>query len=181
MTGATPTGSGCQPTASAADASSRSGIPSVELRVAIQRALLAALGDTYDCTRVWSAWAVGTMDEDDFVPVLDRLDELIDEIVAEIAVIPVEWEGDLTAEEQSMIDRAWDRHVAAGPQCSIPPEGWFCTRGAGHDGPCAAHAQGTSGSAQDAQRLDPQGESPVVEDHAPEPCTQTHTTKKKGE
>ena len=25
------------------------------------------------------------------------------------------------------------------------------------------------------------GESPVVEDHAPEPSTQTHTTKKKGE
>ena len=31
MTGATPTGSGCQPTASAADASSQSGIPSAEI------------------------------------------------------------------------------------------------------------------------------------------------------
>lgn len=61
---------------------------SAELRVAIQRALLTALGDTYDCTRVWSAWGVGTMDEHDFVPVLDRLDELIDEIVAEISAIP---------------------------------------------------------------------------------------------
>lgn len=109
-----------------------------ELRVAIQRALLAALGDTYDCTRVWSAWSVGTMDEDDFVPVLDRLEELIDGIVAEIDAIPAEWEGELTSEEQAMIDRAWDRHVAAGPQCTVPPDGWLCTRGAGHDGPCAA-------------------------------------------
>lgn len=22
--------------------------------------------------------------------------------------------------------------------CIIPPQGWVCTRGAGHDGPCAA-------------------------------------------
>lgn len=55
-----------------------------------------------------------------------------------------EWQGDLTAEEQSMIDLAWDRHVAAGPQCEIPPEGWTCIRGAGHEGPCAAIAKATS-------------------------------------
>lgn len=23
--------------------------------------------------------------------------------------------------------------------CQLPPDGWYCTRGAGHDGPCAAH------------------------------------------
>ena len=57
----------------------------VELRVCIQRGLLAELGDTYDCTRVWEAWGVGTMDQDDFVPVLDRLDEIITTIAAEIA------------------------------------------------------------------------------------------------
>ena len=56
-----------------------------KLRVSIQRALIATLGDTYDCTRVWSAWSVGTMDQDDFVPVLDRLDELVDEIELQIA------------------------------------------------------------------------------------------------
>ncbi len=55
-----------------------------ELRVALQRGLLATLGDTYDCTRVWEAWGVGTMDQDDFLPVLDRLDELIDALVYEI-------------------------------------------------------------------------------------------------
>lgn len=51
-----------------------------ELRCRIQGALLATLGDTYDCTRVWEAWNIGTMDRDDFVPVLDRLEELVDEI-----------------------------------------------------------------------------------------------------
>lgn len=24
--------------------------------------------------------------------------------------------------------------------CAIPPEGWYCTRAPGHEGPCAAHA-----------------------------------------
>lgn len=28
-------------------------------------------------------------------------------------------------------------------RCSLPPSGWFCTRDAGHDGPCAAHALST--------------------------------------
>lgn len=23
-------------------------------------------------------------------------------------------------------------------ECTVPPEGWYCTRGAGHEGPCAA-------------------------------------------
>lgn len=36
-------------------------------------------GDTYDCTRVWSAWGVGTMSEDDFVPISqERLYEMAD-------------------------------------------------------------------------------------------------------
>jgi hypothetical protein len=25
------------------------------------------------------------------------------------------------------------------PICKTPPDGWFCTRGEGHEGPCAAH------------------------------------------
>jgi hypothetical protein len=38
-------------------------------------------GDTYDCTRVWSAWGFGTMDQDDFVPLVEqeeRLYEIVD-------------------------------------------------------------------------------------------------------
>lgn len=27
-------------------------------------------------------------------------------------------------------------------RCTIPPEGWWCSRGDGHDGPCAARSEG---------------------------------------
>ncbi|UVS95683.1 hypothetical protein [Burkholderia glumae] len=47
--------------------------------IAVRDALAQALGDTYDCTRVWSAWGYGTMGEDDFSPIAEddhRLQEL---------------------------------------------------------------------------------------------------------
>lgn len=28
------------------------------------------------------------------------------------------------------------------PPCNVPPEGWYCTRKPGHDGPCAAYPAG---------------------------------------
>ncbi|UXC20061.1 hypothetical protein [Comamonas squillarum] len=37
-----------------------------ELPEAVIDAVAAALGDTYDCLRVWSAWSYGTMGPDDF-------------------------------------------------------------------------------------------------------------------
>lgn len=43
-------------------------------------------GDTYDCTRVWSAWSVGTMSDNDFMPVVDqeaRLYEITDACLEE--------------------------------------------------------------------------------------------------
>lgn len=49
-----------------------------------------------------------------------------------------EWDGPLTEKEQAMIDAAWERHKAADPVCRLPPDGWSCSRGAGHYGPCAA-------------------------------------------
>lgn len=45
-------------------------------------------GDAYDCTRVWSAWGVGTMTDDDFVPIVEqeeRLYELVDACLDEVA------------------------------------------------------------------------------------------------
>lgn len=45
-------------------------------------------GDTYDCTRVWSAWGVGTMSEDDFISFIDqedRLYEIADACLDEVA------------------------------------------------------------------------------------------------
>tara|TARA_R110000851_G_scaffold272877_1_gene425589 strand:- start:46 stop:495 length:450 start_codon:yes stop_codon:yes gene_type:complete len=45
----------------------------------VKEAISEALGDAYDCTRVWSAWSHGTMTDDDFTPVSDdeeRLSEI---------------------------------------------------------------------------------------------------------
>lgn len=39
-------------------------------------AVAQALGDTYDCHRVWQAWGVGTMSQDDFSPVGEDPDRL---------------------------------------------------------------------------------------------------------
>jgi hypothetical protein len=44
--------------------------------------LSSELCDSYDCTRVWCAWGVGTMDQDDFVPVEHRVEEIADAIIA---------------------------------------------------------------------------------------------------
>lgn len=44
------------------------------------QATAEAIGDAYDCVRVWEAWSVGTMTSDDFLPVADDGDR-----VAEIA------------------------------------------------------------------------------------------------
>lgn len=33
---------------------------------------------------------------------------------------------------------ARELRFAAGPECDRPPEGWQCTRGRDHEGPCAA-------------------------------------------
>jgi hypothetical protein len=44
-------------------------------------------GDTYDCTRVWSAWGIGTMSEDDFVPITldeERLYEIADACIDKV-------------------------------------------------------------------------------------------------
>lgn len=44
----------------------------------------------------------------------------------------------ITQREKELMDRGWQRHLASGPQCALPPKGWECTRVAGHTGPCAA-------------------------------------------
>jgi len=52
--------------------------------VALRDALSGALSGAYICSRVWSAWRVGTMTEDDF-QLADECDELLDELVAAVA------------------------------------------------------------------------------------------------
>lgn len=51
--------------------------PDLALREKIADHLKAEFGDTYDCTRVWEAWSVGTMTDEDFEPVTDRLDSIV--------------------------------------------------------------------------------------------------------
>jgi len=60
----------------------------VERRERLIEQLEAEFGDSYDCTRVWSAWGVGTMGEDDFVPVSDRVGEIADGILAALDTQP---------------------------------------------------------------------------------------------
>lgn len=48
-----------------------------DLHVLVHDALANEIGsDAYDCTRVWGGWSVGTMTQDDFVPVIERLDDI---------------------------------------------------------------------------------------------------------
>lgn len=68
-----------QPTAEAQDALKQ------RLRDALIEQLGAEIGDSYDCTRVWSAWSHGTMSQQDFVPVDDRLGDIVEGLLERIA------------------------------------------------------------------------------------------------
>jgi len=57
------------------------------LRPGVRDALAAALGSAYDCTRVWSAWGVGTMGPDDFRLIADDADRVSDLADAAIAAM----------------------------------------------------------------------------------------------
>lgn len=39
------------------------------------------------------------------------------------------------------------------PPCMTPPKGWVCTRGAGHEGPCAAHPVESEIAAEQIERF----------------------------
>ncbi|MDT9046442.1 hypothetical protein RSW36_25160 [Escherichia coli] len=52
-----------------------------EQRQRVRDAIAEALGDAYDCMRVWSAWGVGTMTQDDFQLVAED-DARVDEIAS---------------------------------------------------------------------------------------------------
>lgn len=70
--------------------SAPSGEPAADLRERLTDAIAAGLHGTYHCTRVWSAWQVGTMDENDFEPVdeSDTPGELADAVLALIGTAP---------------------------------------------------------------------------------------------
>lgn len=93
-----------------------------QMREAIHAAIAAALGDAYDCTRVWSAWSYGTMGEDDFSLITDdsdRMAELTDAVLsaiaAPVAAVPVDAmdTGDLIKDPlylalDALYQRGWD-------------------------------------------------------------------------
>ncbi len=64
--------------------------PVADLRKKLIDAIAAGLGGTYHCTRVWSAWHVGTMSQDDFSPVdeSDTPAELADAVLSIIGAAP---------------------------------------------------------------------------------------------
>lgn len=48
--------------------------------------------------------------------------------------ITKEWVANMAAAEGD-----FDITVGGAKPCPLPPNGWYCTRGEGHEGPCAAH------------------------------------------
>ena len=62
-----------------------------EVRESVIEAIAEALGDAYDCTRVWSAWSYGTMSQDDFSLIAEdrsRLEEIADAAMLAAAPTP---------------------------------------------------------------------------------------------
>ena len=57
--------------------------PAQQEPVVLRETLAAALTSTYVCGRVWSAWGIGTMSQDDFIPA-SECDELLDELVSSV-------------------------------------------------------------------------------------------------
>lgn len=72
-----------------------------KLREKIRNILTSNLGDSYFCTRVWSAWSCGTMTDDDFEPVVDS--ENIEDIVNEI-------EKELSAPKHETVEQ-WEKRT----------------------------------------------------------------------
>lgn len=83
-----------------------------DVRAAVRDAVAQALGDAYDCTRVWEAWSVGTMSQDDFALVAED-----DNRVAEIADAAIDAltraSAATVAEPAHSDDAAVDRFAAA--------------------------------------------------------------------
>jgi hypothetical protein len=54
-----------------------------QLREAVRDAVIAGLSGTYYCGRVWSAWNIGTMSQQDFTPAAE-VSEVVDEITGAV-------------------------------------------------------------------------------------------------
>jgi hypothetical protein len=82
-----------------------------DLRESVLDAVGEALGGALDCTRVWSAWQMGTMSAQDFVTIADdaaRVGEIVDAAVTELLG------GGLKSVSDTAIDEVFDRIEAHG-------------------------------------------------------------------
>ena len=95
-----------------------------EVRESVIEAIAEALGDAYDCTRVWSAWSYGTMSQDDFSLVAEdrsRLEEIADAAMLAAAPTPPVSEGvDPVMTKEELIAAAESIGMRF-PGASIPP------------------------------------------------------------
>lgn len=74
-----------------------------QLKEEIRDAIHDALGGALDCNRVWSAWGVGTMSEDDFSQVADdpaRVEEITDAVLAALAATGKQQVGEEVEDER---------------------------------------------------------------------------------
>lgn len=75
-----------------------------QLKEAVSEAIREALGGALDCGRVWSAWGVGTMSEDDFSPVADdseRVAEITDAVLSALAATGKQQVGEVQGDARA--------------------------------------------------------------------------------
>lgn len=93
--------------------------PAPEIRTVLRDALASGLTMAYGCSRVWSAWGVGTMSQDDFYPASeceDLLDELCDLAIAALRpdlTAPAAANGALTDERAAFEADTLDLYPSA--------------------------------------------------------------------
>lgn len=96
-----------------------------EQKEAVMDAIAEALGDAYDCTRVWSAWGVGTMSQDDFCRVTDdagRLGELADAAIAAMTPAPAAGDAQDAARYRWLRDPQTDVALVLDKRTGYVPE-----------------------------------------------------------
>src|ERR1700747_1694441 len=67
-----------------------------ELCEKVRDSVAEALGDAMDCTRVWNAWNVGTMTQDDFAEIVEDESRLLE--IVDAAIDPMKQYGTLCYE-----------------------------------------------------------------------------------
>lgn len=80
-----------------------------QLKEAVSEAIREALGGALDCNRVWSAWGVGTMSEDDFSQVADdpaRVEEITDAVLSALAASGKQQVGEVQGDGLASAARA---------------------------------------------------------------------------